>query len=196
MSAAVWNAFDAAYPVSPYRYFPETGHSVGNGFLSYWQANGGLDIFGYPLTDEITQNGTTVQYFERARFEWHPGSNPANYDVLLGLLGDTVTATQQASGAPPFQRAMARDAPGCNYFASTGHNLCGGFSAYWAQFGGLAIFGFPISEEFSENGTTVQYFERARFEWHPGEAPDRYDVLLGRLGAQALQAGGVTSNTQ
>ena len=33
---------------------------------------------------------------------------------------------------------------------------------------------------------TVQYFERQRFEWHPGAWPDRYDVLLGRLGAQLL----------
>jgi len=32
----------------------------------------------------------------------------------------------------------------------------------------------------------VQYFERARFEWHPGSAPGRFDVLLGRLGAEEL----------
>ncbi|HXF56339.1 MAG TPA: hypothetical protein VNO34_01945 [Actinomycetota bacterium] len=32
----------------------------------------------------------------------------------------------------------------------------------------------------------MQYFERQRFEWHPGEWPERFDVLLGRLGAQLL----------
>ena len=73
-------------------------------------------------------------------------------------------------------------------FDETGHNLCGGFSEYWEQFGGLAIYGYPISAEFTENGMTVQYFERARFEWHPGNDPDHYDVLLGRLGAQDLAA--------
>ena len=33
----------------------------------------------------------------------------------------------------------------------------------------------------------VQYFERARFEWHAGAWPERYDVLLGRLAADALE---------
>jgi len=33
----------------------------------------------------------------------------------------------------------------------------------------------------------VQYFERQRFEWHPGKWPERFDVLLGRLGAQLLE---------
>jgi len=54
------------------------------------------------------------------------------------------------------------------------------------------VFGYPISEEFREVNPddgreyTVQYFERQRFEWHPGAWPERYDVLLGRLGAQLL----------
>ena len=33
------------------------------------------------------------------------------------------------------------------------------------------------------NGRTVQYFERARFEWHPENSPP-WDILLGRLGAE------------
>lgn len=67
--------------------FQETGYSICNGFLRYWQANGGLQIFGYPITGEFIENGLTVQYFERARFEWHPGVAPAQWDVLLGRLG-------------------------------------------------------------------------------------------------------------
>jgi hypothetical protein len=34
----------------------------------------------------------------------------------------------------------------------------------------------------------VQYFERARFEWHPGEGGTASLVLLGRLGAQLVDA--------
>lgn len=192
VSAAVWNAFDAAYPVETYHYFAETGHGVGNGFLRYWEKNGGIAVFGYPISDEITQHGTVVQNFERARFEWHPGTNPGNYDVLLGLLGDEVTAQRRDAGEAPFRPVAARDNAGCTYFAATGHNLCGGFAAYWVKFGGVALYGYPISEEFTEDPlgtdtpTIVQYFERARFEWHPGTAPDRFDVLLGRLGAEEL----------
>jgi Tol biopolymer transport system component len=35
----------------------------------------------------MTENGLIVQYFQRARFEWH-GEHPAAYRVQLGLLGD------------------------------------------------------------------------------------------------------------
>jgi hypothetical protein len=68
-------------------YFPETGHWLSHGFLGYWEGYRDLPIFGYPLTEEFQENGVTVQYFERARFEWHPGSWPERYDVLLGRLG-------------------------------------------------------------------------------------------------------------
>jgi hypothetical protein len=53
---------------------------------------------------------------------------------------------------------------------------------------GLAVYGLPLTQEFQENGVTTQYFERARFEWHPGAWPERSDVMLGRLGAQVLQS--------
>ncbi len=165
------------------RYFTETGHTLSNGFLAFWQANGGLAAFGYPITEEFQERGVTVQYFERARFEWHPGTAPEQFDVLLGLVGDEVTADRRAAGEAPFRFTTASSAPDCRFFLQTDHNLCGGFRAYWEQYGGLRILGYPISEEFTENGLTVQYFERARLEWHPGVSPERYDVLLGRLGA-------------
>lgn len=53
-------------------YFPQTGYSINHGFKDFWQASGeGVIRYGYPLTNEIQENGLTVQYFERARFEWH-----------------------------------------------------------------------------------------------------------------------------
>ena len=75
-------------------------------------------------------------------------------------------------------------------FDETGMTLQGGFLAYWRAFGGLAIFGYPLTEEFvdKESGRTMQYLERARFEHHPGAWPERFDVLLGRLGAERLDA--------
>lgn len=74
-------------------FFAETNHNACNGFLAYFTKFGGLDAFGYPLTEEFTfvdsatGRPTTMQYFQRARFEWHPGSAPERYDVQLGLLG-------------------------------------------------------------------------------------------------------------
>src|SRR5690606_7455566 len=50
-------------------FYPITGHFVANGFLDHFRKNGGLAIFGYPRTAEITEGGKTVQYFQRARME-------------------------------------------------------------------------------------------------------------------------------
>src|SRR5690606_18637654 len=172
-------------------HFPETGQSLCGGFLAYWQALGGLALFGFPLTSEFVENGVATQYFERARFEWHPGVWPDPFDALLGRIGiEHAVDRQQEIAFHPVDSTPA----GCVFHPETGHNLCGGFLAFWQQFGGLAVFGHPISEEFEELNAdtgetyTVQYFERHRFEWHPGEAPARFDVMLGRLGAELLPA--------
>jgi len=177
-------------------FFPQTGHNLSHGFKSYWEMYGGLAIFGYPITEEFIEEGATVQYFERARFEWRPGSWPERYDVELGLLGDWVATQRNLLSSAPFQHAgPSSDAVEWGngwgstiYFPQTGHNLGGGFGAYWKKYGGLAIFGYPISEEFQEDGLTVQYFERQRFEWHPGAWPERFDVELGLLGSEYLKA--------
>lgn len=71
------------------------------------------------------------------------------------------------------------------FFQATSHTLAGGFRTFWEQGGGLAVFGYPISQEFVENGLTVQYFERARFEYHPN-LPEGAKVTLGRIGAERL----------
>ncbi len=74
---------------------------------------------------------------------------------------------------------------GIEWFAPTGHTLRGSFLQYWQQYGGLAQFGYPLTEEFVDGSNsmtmTVQYFERNRFEHHPENQPP-YDVLLGTLG--------------
>jgi len=167
------------------RYFPETDHLVGNGFLKYWQTFGGLAAFGYPISEEYTdpQTGFVTQWFERARFEWHPGADPGHFDVLLGLLGDEVTVGRR--GEAPFQPVTASSNANCTYYAATGHRLCFGFRDYWQSHGGLPIFGYPISEEFQENGYTVQYFERQRLEYHPENSP-AWQVEGGLLGVQVM----------
>ena len=44
--------------------FGATGRCMHGIFLGYWQAHGGLDRFGYPVTDELAEGGRTVQYTE------------------------------------------------------------------------------------------------------------------------------------
>ncbi|HEX2912166.1 MAG TPA: S8 family serine peptidase [Chloroflexia bacterium] len=68
-------------------WFPQTGQNLSGSFLAYWQTQGGLAIFGYPISPVIEENGRQVQYFERNRFELHPENSGTPYEVLLGLLG-------------------------------------------------------------------------------------------------------------
>lgn len=172
-------------------HFPQTGEDLSGNFLRYWQRFGGLPIFGYPVSPEIEIEGMTVQYFERARFELQPGTWPERFDVHLTRLGAELV--DDRGDETPFRRVEGESDQSCTFFEPTGHTLCHGFRDYWEQFGGLAIYGYPISEEFLEvnpdTGETyvVQYFERQRFEWHPGVWPERHDVLLGRVGAQAYR---------
>jgi hypothetical protein len=177
----------ASHDVGPDRvYFHETGHTLQHGFLNHWRHHGGLPIYGYPVTEEFAhpETGVITQYFERAVYEWHPG-NPPEWQVLLHRLGAEISAGRQHEG--PFQPTAPSTTPACTYYDATGHNLCHGFRDYWNTYGGLPVFGYPLSAEFSENGRIVQYFERARFEWHPENAGTVYEVLLGRLGADKAQ---------
>lgn len=184
-------------------YFSETGHAISCEFQEFWQDNGGLPIFGYPLTEPFSErepatgSDRTVQYTERQRFEAHPELAGTPYAVLLGRLGADDAAAQGLRNTPAFQPAAALD--GCISVPETGHNVCGRFQDYWQAHGlefgdagvtfreSLALFGYPLSEEFNdpETGLTTQYFERAVFEYHP-DNPAEYQVLLRRLGAEAL----------
>ena len=177
--------------------FPQTGYSLDGDFRSYWEAHGRLPIFGYPISSAQQVDGQVVQWLERARFELHP-ENRAPYHVLLGRLG--VEALQrQGREWQSFPRAAA-GAP--HYFHETGHAIVNAaFWSYWSRHGlefdgrrgtslaeSLALFGYPISEaqmERNASGDVVltQWFERARFEYHPHN-PAASRVLLGRLGAE------------
>ncbi len=74
-------------------YYPETGHTLGGGFRDYWNQNGGLMSFGYPISEQFQEVSKTdgqthtVQYFERVRIEYHPENKGTVYEYLLGHLG-------------------------------------------------------------------------------------------------------------
>jgi hypothetical protein len=177
--------------------FSATGHQVCGRFLDYWQANGGLAQQGLPLTDPFTEvnptNGQpyTVQYFERARFEYHPENQPP-YDVLLGLLGREQFLAKYPTGAP----TGIAPGLGCDVSTVPAGTKCINqlFGQYYLEHGALAQQGYAITDAFYEqsptNGQTylVQYFERARFEYHPENANSPYVVLLGLLGREQFLA--------
>ncbi|MDP9309625.1 MAG: hypothetical protein M3R24_01800 [Chloroflexota bacterium] len=185
----------------PDRCFAETGQCISGRFAEYWQQNGGLPVFGFPITPAVQQQtaeGTFLtQYFERNRFELHP-ENQRPYDVLLGRLSDDLLK-KQGKDWFTFPKAV----PGAAHmFDQTGHSIGHEpFWQYWSSHGldldgrrgftepeSLALFGLPLSEpqvETNSSGDTVltQWFERARFEDHGPKG-----VLLGLLGNETSGA--------
>jgi hypothetical protein len=181
--------------------FGETGQCIADPFTNYWQGNGGLPVFGFPTATMVPETSPDsgrvylTQWYERNRLERHP-ENAAPYDVLLGRLGEE-RLRQQGRDWRSFPKADPNEP---HYYAQTGHAIADEFWAYWSGHGldlgdpgisereSLALFGYPLSEPASERnaaGDTVltQWFERARFEYHPNN-PDPYKVLLGLLGVE------------
>ena len=223
---------------APFAYMPATGHNIGLAIKRFYESNGGLAIFGLPLTEVIEQDGMQVQYFERARFELHP-ELPVPYYVSLTLLGSLLMRDRTGAAFAPVDihslgtstrtnpdergyqpsvhvcpRPFASNVGDCEeflapqlasrpdprtFFPVTGHTLGGAFGEFWLRNGQLSVFGYPISEEFHEvnaldgKSYLVQYFERARFEYHPEHAGTPYKVLLGHLGEEYARARGLAA---
>ena len=157
----------------PSQYFEETGHRVQGDFLVFFDAHGGLETFGYPITEPFEEHGLQVQYFQKARLEAHP-DNPDPYKVQLGLLGDELKYRQERVSRPLFPSRRRF------YFSETGHLLSYAFLDHFKEHGGVDIFGYPISEMYYENGRIVQYFQRLKMEWCPEDRTT--PVHIGNLG--------------
>ncbi len=157
--------------------------------------------FGYPITDVIQEDDRPVQYFERARLEYHAEIPHPAGRVLLGLLVREVTADTTFPVGPLAHGRL---------FPTTGYTVFGKFLQYWETWGGLPMFGLPMSESYVDvlpDGTqrAVQWFERARLEYHPEvlhpfyddrrQANDTtmlalYEIQLGHLGRDIAEMHG------
>ena len=190
-------------PLQPAACFPESGKCAQGLFYAYWMAHDGPEQFGYPISDEFDEavkadgKRLRVQYYERARLEYHQEHVNTPFVVLAGLLGteqfrsrypQSVHVAPEGSPSPGPQSAPE------HCFQSTGHCLRGAFARYWQQHGDPEQFGYPISDEFNEVNSTdgkpyrAQYCERARLEYRPENAGTDHEVLLGRLGTEQFAA--------
>lgn len=117
------------------RYFAETGALVREPFLTFFDEQGGVEFFGYPLTDAYTDaDGTLVQTFEHAHIQLSVTG------VELAPIGTELFFTQPDAG-------LVVDPA---------------FETYYLELGGAAFSGLPISQARLENGMLVQDFENLR----------------------------------
>ncbi len=184
---------------------PEVTACFSDPFSDYWESNGGLPVFGYPLGGAQNERNPDLnvnlltQWTERNRLEVHPENKPP-FNILLGRMG--AERLEQIGRNLAQEGRESGPVQGCLWFQETGHNVCDqargiGFKSYWQSHGlsvpgldaygrSLQLFGLPLTVprmETNANGDLVltQWFERARFEWHPYQS-DEFKVLLGLLG--------------
>lgn len=153
--------------------FEEGSCPVSQEFQDFVDSHGGLELFGYPISESFKQGGILVQYFQNARVESHP-DNPDPYKVQLGLLGDELNYRNEPISRPRFLSARRY------YFPETGHIVSYAFLDFFKDNGGVDVFGYPITEMHYEDGEIVQYFQRLKLEWHPDDTQS--PVHVGNLG--------------
>ncbi|KAA3644647.1 MAG: hypothetical protein DWQ07_14625 [Chloroflexi bacterium] len=163
------------------RYFSETGHWVSGEFLEYFESfPDAVFLFGYPISTEFNDpdNGVRVQYFQRARFEFHPENRPGNR-VALTMLGSQLYEPGIGEVA-----AASAFSPACETVPDNPYGdfqICYSFLDFYKEHGGADQFGYPISDLEEHNERTVQYFEYVRIEWYPEYRPGS-QITLGNLG--------------
>src|SRR5207244_1320914 len=137
-------------------YYKETGHYLYGQFRDYWNGNGALARFGFPISkvfDSKSTNGQTypTQYLERAVFEEHAENKGTPFEVLGRLLA-TSFAGARLQTDPNFQ-GIAKPNDGRPWFPDTKHSIGGSdagntaIRSYWEAAGGgnqqksIVIFG-------------------------------------------------------
>jgi hypothetical protein len=180
-------------------FYAPTQHSLNYGFKTFWNDNGGLQNFGYPISEEFDEKNQpppagdgavhTTQYFERARFEYHPEYKGTKYEVLLGLLGREYLALHPAPAS-----ALAKQDPQMPPPDPTTNQLYGphvgyGFNVY--------LNGDGTGDAFNQQ--TLNSVKGAQFSWiriqvqwsQIERAPGQFDLLsLDRI-VNAANANGI-----
>ena len=91
-------------------YVPDTRHSLRLGFLSFWRDNGGADLFGYPISEEVMDGGVTAQWFQRGKLTYDSERTPS---IQIADLGRTwQSQTQDGLAATYTADAPAVRTPG------------------------------------------------------------------------------------
>jgi hypothetical protein len=83
-------------PSQASRLFDTTGHYIHGPIREYWEENGGLQIFGYPISREFETESGYAQYFERALIE--VVESGSRQTVRKAPLGEQLYDTLQRRG--------------------------------------------------------------------------------------------------
>jgi hypothetical protein len=182
-------------------YIEETGQTLDQLFLDAWREGGGASSFGYPITPETTlDDGTVVQYFQYARFEYYPDGDANGNTFVIANIGeelrpfsvqrsvsnlapadhstDSISSAEFLSAWVPVD-VPAADSSHVRYVEATQHTVRYAFLDFWESTGEDGYLGNPITEEYIVDGTTYQVFERGQLSWRNGQEIEM--VPIGKL---------------
>lgn len=187
-------AQDAA-SIQPQVYVDQTGQLVSGPFLKAWPNWGGPDGIGFPVSS-VQQQGEQqwTQWFESVRLVISGKSSLAEAapeDVQIAPLGLEYARSQGYFNNNPAFDSKLSVGEGARYFLVTRHTLANAFRDWWEKDDHSSWAGLPISEEFSLNGTTYQFFENIALTWTPETG-----VQLAPLGTMDALARGLLAQKQ
>ncbi len=102
---------------SPSRTFPETGYTVQDQFLTFYEENNGEQLLGPPLSEQLVEGDLRLQYFRNGRLEWRPEA-PPDQRVRLGSLGQAHFQENRGNGLQCDLMAIFTPLPELNLTAS------------------------------------------------------------------------------
>ncbi len=151
---------------------PAAEHAVGGILVQpiiwrAWRAWGAERLWGAPIAAPVADgHGGWSQLFENGLLQYHPERSTTTNVVQAALLG------REWLGS----RAVPQEAPSAGrFFPETQHAIGGVFEQFWNIYGGLPIFGLPLTGE--ETGIddlghaiVTQTFERGQLIRPAGDA--------------------------
>ncbi len=165
-SSTVGTAPTSAKAPSQY-YVSDTGHRLGEPFLSHWADNDGLNTLGLPVTEAKPQDGRLAQYFEYGYVQATSKSkNPDKFKIPASGL-ELVAARHNPEFSVAGKRVGGSRTDTAFHLTDDGAEptLNGRTKSYYDRHGGEARFGKAISESFVAYGMRVQWFEFGRLQW-------------------------------
>ncbi len=156
------------------RYVGATHHSLGGDFLAFYNANGGLGRFGFPISEEFDWTGNGhVQFFERAWLTSDGAGKPVSIGKISRALLDSPCSNvlRIPSDVTPLAVPTIKADP-----------------AFEAVANQLKL-GAPQSQVFDgPNKLKVQYFETGRLELDTSNPEAK--PMLGLLGSEYARCTG------
>ena len=145
-----------------------------------YESHEGATYLGLPITNGIRTDARVRQYFEKGALE---------LDLLSGHVSLLDTGRAIAGHRLPFSQAEAPIGDEHLYVPETGYSVSFALRIFYERHNGPERFGPPISAAFDDGFTgrpVVQYFPRARLEWHPELQGVPDEVQLGDIGRELL----------